>query len=197
MEEMNEQQSLKIITEMIQKAKNNIGNNSFYFLLWGWAVFAASLLHYSLLIINYELAFLPWPVLMTGASVVAAIYGYKDSKRTKVKSYFDKFFAAMWIAITVAIFLSLILITQVADFRASYIAVMLLYGLGTFVTGIVIRFKPLIIGGIIVWLCAVGFVWVDFPNALLLMALAILSSYIIPGYLLRNKVERKPQPAIQ
>lgn len=197
MEEMSEQQSLKIITEMIQKAKNNLGNNSFYFLLWGWAVFAASILNYSLLMVNYERAFLPWPILMFGASIVAGIYGYRNSKRIKVKSYFDKFFTAMWIAITISIFLTLILITQVADFRASYIGVMILYGLGTLVTGMVIRFTPLIVGGIIVWLCAIGFVWVDFPNALLLMALAILSSYIIPGYLLRSKRERKQELVVQ
>ncbi len=187
MEKIDEKQSLQIISEMIQTAKHNLSSNSFYFLLWGWAVFAASILHYVLGMVNFELAYLPWPVLMFGSTIASGIYGYRDSRRTKTKSYFDNFFATMWISITAAIFLSLLLITQIADFRASYMSVMILYGLGTMVTGVLIRYIPLIVGSIIVWLCAMAFLWVDFPNALLLMAFAILCSYIIPGYMLKSR----------
>ena len=64
---------------------------------------------------------------------------------------------------------------------------MVLYGLGTFVSGSVIQFKPLIIGGIISWVLAVIAVYLQYDYQILMGALAILFSYIIPGHLLRNK----------
>lgn len=197
MEEMNEQQSLKIITEMIETAKSNITNSSFYFLLWGWAVFTASLLHYVLLVNCYELHFLPWPILMTLTGVIAGVYGYMNSKRTVVRTHIDKFFTVLWVSITVALVLLLALLSKLADFKAAYVAVMVVFGLGTLVTGAIIRFMPLVIGAVIAWLCAISYLWVDFPEALLVMALAILSCYIIPGYLLRSKRERKTQLEVQ
>lgn len=197
MEKMNERQSLQIITQMIETAKNNITHSSFYFLLWGWAVFAASIIHYILLMSNFSLHFLPWPVLMTAAGVVAGIHGYKDSKTPRTKTYFDKFLSSLWISTTFAIVTLLVLISLLADFKTAYVSVIVVFGLGTIVTGSILKFAPLIIGGIMAWLCAISYLWVDFPEALLVMALAILSSYIIPGYLLRAKREREQQLAVQ
>ena len=48
--EMNPQESLQIISEMIQKTQDNIRDGSTYFLLWGWLTLFASLAHYILLI---------------------------------------------------------------------------------------------------------------------------------------------------
>lgn len=197
MEHMDEKQSLKIITEMIQKAKSNFGNNSFFFLLWGWSVFAASLVHYVLLTNNNEYHYLPWPVIMVVAAVASSVYGYRQGKKGGAKSYLEKFFSVMWIAITVAIFLSLLVISTIAGFTASYVAVMLFYGLGTLITGVLIRFTPLIVGGIIVWLSSISLIWLTFPNILLVMAFAILAGYIIPGYLLRSKRERNQKLAVE
>ncbi|MDP9041255.1 MAG: hypothetical protein M3N30_04685, partial [Bacteroidota bacterium] len=60
--------SLKLITEVIAKTKENIREHSFLFLLWGWLIAIASfsffILHeYS----SFRLFFLPFPVLaLTG-----------------------------------------------------------------------------------------------------------------------------------
>jgi len=32
------EESLRIIEQMIQRAKGNLNNSSFYFLLWGWII---------------------------------------------------------------------------------------------------------------------------------------------------------------
>ena len=63
----------------------------------------------------------------------------------------------------------------------------LFYGLGTFVSGRVLKFRPLVIGGIFNWALAIISVYVHFDYQLLIAAAAILTSYIIPGYLLRSK----------
>ena len=38
---LNSEQSIEIIHRMIKTAQHDLEDDSFYFLLWGWAVFAA------------------------------------------------------------------------------------------------------------------------------------------------------------
>ena len=63
----------------------------------------------------------------------------------------------------------------------------MLYGLGTFVSGSIIRFRPLIIGGIIAWALAIGSTFGSYDYQMLFGAAAILVSYIIPAYMLRSR----------
>ena len=58
-----EQESLRIITEMIQTAKHSVVDKSFHYLMWGWLVLTASLLNYFLLIVvKTQYSWLPWPI---------------------------------------------------------------------------------------------------------------------------------------
>jgi hypothetical protein len=58
--------------------------------------------------------------------------------------------------------------------------------LGTFVSGMILKFKPLVIGGVLCWLLTIVSLFVNFDYQLLLAGAAILCSYIIPGHLLRT-----------
>ncbi|KAB2918017.1 MAG: hypothetical protein F9K23_02390 [Bacteroidetes bacterium] len=193
MEPFDEKQSLQIITQMINTAKNKLQNNSFFFLLWGWAVLLASVTHYVLWKQNYEYHFLPWPVLMTTAAITSAVAGYRMSKASLATSYIDNYIGTMWMYLGISLFLVLLLVTAVANFRGAYVALMIFYGMGTLTTGTIIKFKPLIIGGIFAWVCAAALVWVDFPEGLLVLGASVLGGYIIPGYILRAKRERNPE----
>jgi len=62
--EFNETESLALIREMIENAKARLGESSFFFLLWGWLVLIASLLHFILLFTGFQYPYLPWPVVL-------------------------------------------------------------------------------------------------------------------------------------
>jgi hypothetical protein len=65
---------------------------------------------------------------------------------------------------------------------------MCFYGLGLFVSGSVLEFRPVQFGGFWCWICsAIGFQLQAIHNEyiLLLLASAVLGGYIIPGYILR------------
>jgi len=64
---------------------------------------------------------------------------------------------------------------------------MMVYGIWLFISGGTIRFKPLMIGGIINWILAMAAFFVSFDQQLLLLALAVLLGYIIPSYLFKKK----------
>ena len=46
-EKFTPEQSLQLIRTMIEKVKQDVTENSFFLLLWGWLVFAAAILHYA------------------------------------------------------------------------------------------------------------------------------------------------------
>jgi len=76
-----EQDSLKVITEMIENSKAKIRDNGFFYLLWGWLVLIASVTNFILLTIHYEKSWLPWPILMIGGGIASGIAGYKLGKK--------------------------------------------------------------------------------------------------------------------
>jgi hypothetical protein len=62
-----------------------------------------------------------------------------------------------------------------------------LYGIPTFLSGIILRFIPLKAGGICCWILCMLAIFLRYDHQLLLLGLAVLLAWIIPGYLLRAK----------
>ena len=65
--------------------------------------------------------------------------------------------------------------------------ILLLAGFPTFVSGFIVKFRPLIFGGICFWIMALAVSFAGPSVAPLGMPLAVLTGYLIPGYLLKNK----------
>lgn len=182
------EQKLQLIYEMIANAKQEINENGFIFLMWGWLVFLSSMVHYIGLQMGYPQAAAVW-FLMIAGGIFTGIYFSRQNKKEKVKSYLDTFLTYLWIAFGAALFI--VLVFQMRLGLSTFPMVMLIYGIGTFVTGGAIKFKPLIIGGIACWLLSIGAFFVDFEMQLLLLAASVLVSYIVPGYLLRKKFNER------
>ncbi|MBN2175444.1 MAG: hypothetical protein JW731_15035 [Bacteroidales bacterium] len=188
MNTMTEKESLKIIHEMIAASKGNLKDNSFFYLLWGWLVLIASITHYILLRIGWEYAYLPWPVLMTIGGIASVIAGIRLGKKMKVITVIDKAMMYLWWAFVILILIILIMTSmKKIDWTATYPLIISLYGLGTFVSGGILKFKPLLLGGIACWVISIIAFFVAPINVLLLTALSIVISYLIPGYMLKFK----------
>ncbi len=185
---LTEQESLLLISQMIRNAKQGVQENGFIFLLWGWLVLAASLLNYVLLyVVDYKHHYLPWPVLMIVGAIVSLIHSARHKNDDKgVKTHLGTFMKYLWIAFGVALAFVLLYMSKIG-IENGYPLILLVYGIGTFVTGGALNFKPLIIGGICCWILAVIAVFFDFQVQLLLLSLAIVVSYIIPGHLLNHR----------
>ena len=185
--ELTEHESLELIQKMISSVKEEMEDDSFYYLLWGWLVFVASVMQFVLIKMNVENNFLGWVILMPAGGIASAVYGYRQEKRKRVKTYIDSIMKYVLIAFAVTLFV--VLFFQGKLQLNTYPIVMMVYGMWLFVSGAAIRFKPLIIGGIINWiLCMISF-YFPFDIQLLLLTAAVLFGYIIPGHLLKNKFD--------
>ena len=78
--------SLRLIQEMIQSAKQDLSDNSFDLLLWGWLVLAAALVHYGLLQTDFDKPWLAWPLLMGVGTVAAFVNGARWVRRERVRA---------------------------------------------------------------------------------------------------------------
>ncbi len=181
---MSSEESFKIIQQMIHTAKEQYSDDSFLFLFWGWLVFAASLGHYCFAALGYEQAQLAW-ILMPLGGVFTMFYVKKQNNQRLVKSYLDQFTTQVVIAFGVC--LAIILFNMNSLQINCYPMVLMVYGLWLFISGGILKFKPLVIGGIINWGLSLIAFHVTFDVQLLLLSVAVLLGYIIPGYLLRNR----------
>ena len=186
-EKFSPEQSLLLIQSMISKTKQNMSDNSIYFLIWGWLTFVAFIGQFMLKhILQYEKHYMVWLVVIIG--IIFSIYqGKKNEKKVRAKSWVDENMSHLWLGMGISFFVLSMIITRMGWGTEMYPFFIMMYGLGTFVSGSFLQFRPLIIGGIIAWVLAIGSTWVNYDYQMLFAAAAILFSYIIPAYMLRRK----------
>ena len=186
--ELSPQESLELIHTMINKTKDSVADNSFYFLLWGWLVFFCCMIQFILnVFFQYPNGFFIW-LLMPVGGIISGIYGTKQSKKQKVKSIIGESISYLWLSLFIG-FITLVFINamSIRPWQTALTYYILLYGIGTFATGRMLRFQPLVIGGLINFVLAAVSVKFSYDNQLLIGSAAILISYIIPGHLLRMR----------
>jgi hypothetical protein len=185
-ETFNPEQSLALINKTINTAKNKIADDGFHIIFWGWLITICALISYISAKLDFEMGFAVWAILPPLGGIFSAIYGRKQAKTVKVKTYVDSYLAYLWGAFIIAMVITLVF-GYAHGIKATYFFLMLLYGLTTFITGGILNFKPLIIGSLFAFVCAILSVFLSEVDQFLCISASLIFSYIIPGHLLRAK----------
>lgn len=185
--EMTPEQSLKLIESMIGQAKQSFSRLSFYFLLWGFLLIGAMLTSY-LLVKNEAISSqgIPWGVAGLVGGLISAIHGAREGKKEQVSNPMDRLVGWVWATFVITMVIMIICSTSGGSDPGASIT--LLTGLSTFLTGQIVRFRPLILGGILFWISGIAMYFTE--DAALLVGLycgAMLLGYIIPGILLKRQ----------
>lgn len=208
MEEKNlsEQESLQIIQQMINTAKQEQKDDGVGWIIWGWLLFFASV--FTWLNIEYhwfkDIA-LFWNAFGIGVALywIYRIIIYATGRsREKVKTYVGDLFAKLnsgfFIFLLLIIFSINIPVRGVPPAKG-FMLLTGLYGFWILVYGTALNFKPSIIAAYITWAIAFAGLFIykidateagEFKLVMLVHALAVLVGYIIPGHL-ANKEFRK------
>jgi hypothetical protein len=184
---MTGEESLKIITEMLNRTRVNFRQGSFHLLLWGWLITICSLAQYFLVKFT-ELThpYYVWFLVIPGV-FVSMIYGYANGRKAKVHTYADSVWMWTWMAYIFTLMVLFIVHSKHMDTISPYI--LLLTGFPTFVSGIILKFKPLVAGGILFWILTLAVNFTGPAIAPLGVPAAMILGYLIPGYMLKNKVD--------
>jgi hypothetical protein len=117
---------------------------------------------------------------------------FKNNKKKNFVSYEETTMSYVWLAFGASV---LMLMFFNGYYRPSHSEslFLMLFGLPTFITGGMFRFKPMILGGIICWVLFFISLYTEVKINMLFMALAALSAWFIPGIILRKKCSLQAQ----
>ena len=184
-ENLSVEKSFDTINAIINTAKNKLADDGFLFIFWGWLVCFSSLFHYVFLKLNLIGGEYIWALMPLGG-IFSAIYAIKQSKKDSVKTYVDDYLKYLWIAFGISLLIAL-LSMPINGIKHTYFFLMVLYGFATMVSGGILNFRPLIIGSIFAFACALASNYFGTSEQLLWISLSLVCSYIVPGHMLRNQ----------
>ena len=176
------EESLSIIQEMIAKSRKTFHRNSFYFILWGVFMFIAGLSEFFLIRANFEMFWIGWPILGTLGGIISAVYSSRQSAKDAGQTFTDQTIGYVWLTYGISL-ICMIFTGILVDVNPGTL-VMLLTGLPTFLTGTIIRHKPLIFGGIVFWIGGLLSLFTEPQYVPLIFSTAILLGYLYPGFTL-------------
>jgi hypothetical protein len=205
--QLTEKESLELITTMINTAKNSYHDTGVGAMMWGIIIAVCSLVKLSEIQFGYKLPFDIY--LLTLLAIIPQIFiTIREKKERKVKSYDDSYMDYIWLGFGICIFLLIHIINLVfnawgpvaQEYRtltghsssfhfSEFISplFLMLYGLPTFITGAACKFKPMLWGGLFCWLCSVITVYTALRTDLLLIALAAIAAWFIPGLIMEKE----------
>lgn len=180
-------ESLQLIQSMIAKTRKDMGDNSIHFLLWGWITFVCCTGQFFLkTILYYEKHYLVW-LLVLPTAVISAYLGKKDENKREATTYIGDSMKYLWMGMGISFFVLSMILSRLGWGTNVFPFFILLYGLGTFISGKFLQFRPMVWGGVAAWLLAIISGYFNYDYQMLFGAGAILVSYIIPAYMLRSK----------
>jgi hypothetical protein len=181
---MTGEESLKVITAMINKTRVNVKQSSFHLLFWGWLIFACSITEFLLYkFTDFANAWYVWFFVIPGV-FVSMIYGFTRGRKASVHTYAEGIYVWVWMAFLVASVVLFIVHSSQMESVSKYI--LLIAAMPTFISGIILKFKPLIWGGITLWIFALAAHFGGDIISGLAVPAAMITGYLIPGYLLRR-----------
>ncbi|MBC7862711.1 MAG: hypothetical protein IAF38_07025 [Bacteroidia bacterium] len=186
--EISVEESLNIMQSMVRRAQNNVSDNGFMFIFWGWLVFITGGIFYALMKSGWEYAPVIWGVTMPLGGVFSAIYGYSQKKKEKVKTYIDDYLGYLWGAFGISLFITIFMGSKLQG--NGYPVIIMLYGIATFISGGLLKFRPLIIGGFLSFPISAACFFVPMQEQVIPLCVSLLVSYIIPGHLLQAKFKK-------
>ena len=197
---MNTTDELDVISRIrgeVISSKQLTGEN--LFLAWGYPTAIVLLLEFAALLIwNEDWCDWLWVGIPLIGTPLMIYFLHEDYERTHRRTLDQNVILLMWIFIGFASCLGGFAMGFAGVFQQCFFAYLgLLCGMGCFMTGIILHFRPKTICGIIASLLSAvplffqGDLW---PWQLLVTAITVVISLIIPGHVFRRYVRRHNHP---
>lgn len=185
--ELSQQDSLLLIQQMIQTAKKEQRDDGMGWILWGWMLFAASLLTIANLHFSWYGTYFFWN-LFGIATIIIFIYETINTlfikKRAKVRTYTKDLFEKLNAGFFISLMFIIVAINTGVPPTKGFALLISLYAFWILIYGSALNFKPSVIGAYITWGFGIAALFVKtFELVMLMHALGVLFGYIIPGHI--------------
>jgi hypothetical protein len=214
--QLTEKESLDLIAMMINKAKDSYHDTGIGAMMWGTIIAVCSLVKLAELQFDFRLPFdIYW---LTILAIVPQIFiTMREKKERKVKTYDDIYMDYLWLGFGISIGLMIFITNAVFNVWAPVVAeqnklsgnsiasfrefiaplFLLLYGIPTFVTGAACKFKPMLWGGLLCWVCCIITIYTTIKMDLLLTAFSAIFAWLIPGIIMEKEYRKAKKELAQ
>lgn len=186
--QLNEKESLELIAQMIRNTQHSLEKGKgIPFLIWGYVTIAVSLAVWYLFSTtgNPQWNFLWAAIPIVGFPLM--LISLKKNQSKQPKTYIDKIINYVWIVVGISAFIPSLASAFMSGFPILFLAVLLI-SIGTTITGLIIKFVPLIISGFAgMFLSVLCLVLRNSYDSILVFATLFLIVQVIPGHILNWK----------
>lgn len=193
---MTPEESIELIRKSIINSRRNLRENGFYYLFWGWLLTFASVANYFLIRYlhareMYEQIFIAssiaWGIFVAVGFIIMFFYKSKTGNRNLIITHLDRFLTTLWLSAGVIFVLVILFCYYDESYPTPYI--LAITGMATFISGMVVRFSPLIAGGVLFAVISIVSIFIPGLSQLLLVTITMVLGFLIPGYLLKTSKE--------
>lgn len=185
------EESLALIRDMLNRANNTYYESGMGALLWGFTnIICFSLTYIDAVSNKVDLPFNPF-FLMIITFLLQFYFDRKERRHKTAITFLDQVNKYVWMAFGIAV---LLLTIGGALANIGYIVLpllLLLFAIPTFITGCITKFTPFIIGAVICWILFLVALMYKSNLTYLLVALGALAAWVIPGFTLRTRFNKK------
>lgn len=182
---LTEKESLELIASMINKAKNSYIESGIGPLYWGSLITFCCLVNFAEINFHFNPGFDIWG--LSFVALVPQVYFMRRSRKQKnFTSHDDVVMNFVWGTFALCIFMLTFYVSQ-THAKHQTALFMMIYGMPTFITGGMRKFTPMLIGGMICWICSIASFYMDFSGQILLMTISATSAWLVPGIILRRR----------
>lgn len=189
---LTEKESLDLISQMIRNTRSRLEDNSgIPFLIWGYTTVIVAVVVWSLVTTsgNYLWHWLWFAIPVFGGTLWLLHNKKQLNNRSRVITFVDRAISHVWMVFGIASFM--ISIIALLTYIPILFIVLLTMGMATAITGLMIRFKPIIFSGFIGILFSPLCVIVRDTSSILIFAAIFVLMMVIPGHMLNYTAKRR------
>ncbi|MDR2233112.1 MAG: hypothetical protein LBE56_08325 [Tannerella sp.] len=195
----NHEQSLALISEMIQRARNNVKRGSTYSMIyWGYVTAALAIANYVLMhtLADANKSFFIW-FLMIPAAVIGVWVERRANRSNLVKTHIDKIAATVWTGFLISYGVAMVVIHVIAGYYEVYQlftlitpVIVILIGMGQFISACIYRSKLWYAIAALSWTGAIACAFVSVDIQFLILAVTMILGFVIPGHVLNHQARQ-------
>jgi hypothetical protein len=177
------EKQIEIISKVINSTKENLQPLSVNFIFWGCLIVGMSLIHYifpQFIQSTKYSALLFWIVIPVIGMILTVFYNMKNRKTIGYETHLDRVIKIIWGIFNVSWFL--IMINSLLHGVNNPVPdILFLLSNTLLITGLIIRFKPIVFGGLLLMLFTVYINYNPNINFLLVNIIGVSLGMLIPG----------------
>ena len=177
------EEQIEIISKVINSTKENLKPLSVNFIFWGSLIVVMSLIHYSIpQFIQYTeySSLLFWTILPMLGMLFTIVYNIKIRKVLGYETYLNRVIKIIWGIFNLS-WLVIVVTSLLNGINNPVPEILFLLSTTLITTGIIIKFKPILIGGILLMLFTIYINFNPNINFLIVNIIGVSLGMLLPG----------------